>query len=101
MLDGFDATLIFPCCVPEGVAYAGAARQRGENVVAASSLAYDATAGKFEIWFRLPSIYDTDFVEQLKEAVAKYDIARIYCPVAVANVALMRLAREGQLTIPV
>src|SRR5712691_5100854 len=101
MLDCRDATLIFPCCVPEGVAYAGGARHRGEHVVAASSLAYDATAGKFETWFRLPSVYETDFAHHLHEAVAKYNIARIYCPVSVARIALTRLADEGKLSIPI
>ena len=100
MANGPDATLIFPCCVPEGLAYAGAARERGEKIVAASSLACDATAARFEIWFRLPSIYDGDFVRHLEGAVAKYDIARIYCPVSVAHVALSRLAREGKLSVP-
>jgi hypothetical protein len=100
MVDGLEATLIFPCCVPEGVAYAGAARERGEKVVAASSLACDATAGRFETWFRLPSVYDGDFVQHLEQAVGKYDIARIYCPVPVAYAALNRLAREGKLSVP-
>jgi hypothetical protein len=101
MLRGLEATLIFPCCVPDAVAYAAAARERGENVVAASSLAYDASANKFATWFRLPSIYDVDFSRQLSVAAAKYSIARIYSPVPVAHAALQRLARKGKISIPV
>ena len=101
MADGRKATLVFPCCVPEGVAYAAAARQRGEPVVASSSLSYDVTAGKFETWFRLPTVYDSDFVPQLRDAVARYDIARLYCPVATAHLALTRLWRQGELAIPI
>jgi hypothetical protein len=101
MQDRRDATLIFPCCVPEGVAYAGSARQRGEQVVAASSLPYDTTACEFETWFRLPSVYDSDFARRLQDAVTKYNIARIYCPVSVARIALMRLVHEGRLSIPI
>jgi hypothetical protein len=101
MADGHKATLIFPCCVPEGVAYAAAARRRREPVVAASSLAYDVTAGKFETWFWLPTIYDSDFVPRLQDAVARHNIAKLYCPVAAAHVALTRLFREGKLSIPI
>jgi hypothetical protein len=36
----------------------------------------------------------------LDQAVVKYDIARIYCPVPVAHAALSRLAREGKLSVP-
>jgi len=100
-MPGRNATLIFPCCVPEGAAYAAAARQRGETVVAASSLTCDLTAHKFENWFRLPTVYDGDFPRQLQDAVVKYDIARVYCPVAAAHVALTQLAREGRLSVPI
>jgi len=101
MSDRSNATLIFPSCVPGAEAYARAARQRGEYVVAASSLAYDLTSSKFEAWFRLPSVYASDFLQELDNAVAKFDIARIYCPVSAAHVALKRLAHEGKLPIPV
>src|SRR5262249_16307308 len=101
MLDRWDATLIFPCCVPEGVDYARDARQRGERVVAASSLAYDPTADRFETWLKLPSVYDGDFAQRLDEAVTTYAIARIFCSVPAAHVALTRLANEGKLSIPI
>src|SRR5215208_7350875 len=101
MSDRSNATLIFPSCVPGAEAYARAARQRGEYVVAASSLAYDLTSSKFEAWFRLPSVYASDFVQELNNAVTKFDFARIDCRVSAANVALKRLAHEGKLPIPV
>lgn len=94
-------TLIFPCCVPAAAQYAEAATQRGEKIVASSSLAFDETAKNFETWFRLPSVNDMDFAERLAEAVGKFDIERIYSPVLMAWVVLNRLAEEKRLSVPV
>ena len=95
------ATLIFPCCVPAGLAYADAARQRGEAVVAASSLAYDETASRYETWFQLPNVYDPSFVARLNEAVARYGIEQIYAPVSSAHWKLGRLAAAGEIGVRV
>jgi hypothetical protein len=95
------ATLIFPSSVPAAALYAKEARGRGEPVVASSSVSYDQTAGNFDTWFLLPSVHDPNFPQQLAEAIATHDIARIFCPVLVAYVALRRLAAEGVLSIPV
>lgn len=95
-----SATLIFPCCVPAGVRYAEEAGRRGERVVAASSLKYDETATKFETWFYLPSVHDEEFAERLDEAIAKYDIARVYCPVLTAYDVLRRCKADGRLSLP-
>jgi hypothetical protein len=94
-------TLIFPCSVPEAERYAKAAAQRGEEVVAASSLRYDVSAGKFRKWFFLPTVHDPEFPARLKEAIIEHDIARVFCPVLVADTVLKRLAAEGQLSVPV
>jgi hypothetical protein len=51
------ATLLFPCCVPEALAYAEEAARRGEPIVAASSLTFDETASQFPKWFPLPAVY--------------------------------------------
>jgi len=93
-------TLIFPCCVREGGVYAEAARDRGEQVVAASSLANDETAESFKTWFYLPPVHDESFVSCLDEAVVKYAIARIFCPVPVAHVVLCGLIADGKLSVP-
>src|ERR1700730_6033638 len=91
-------TLIFPCCVPDGEFYAEGAQHRAEQVVAASSLHYDETAEKFATWFYLPSVHDRDFPQRLDEAIARYGITSIFCPVPTARVVLDRLAAEGRLT---
>jgi hypothetical protein len=93
-------TLIFPACVPDGERYAEAARERGEHVVAASSLTYDETARKFDTWFFLPSIYADDFIDRLNEAIQTYGITRIYCPASVVYTGLRRLIAEAKLSVP-
>jgi hypothetical protein len=96
-----SATLIFPCCVPAGVLYAEEAERRGEQVVAASSLRYDETATKFETWFYLPSVHEDDFAQRLDEAIARYHIARVYCPVLTAYDLLLRWTAEGRFSLPI
>jgi hypothetical protein len=94
-------TLIFPCTVPASQSYAETAKQRGEQVVAASSLPHDQTAERFDTWFYLPNVHDKDFLSRLKEALETYNIDRIYCPVLIASIVLNRLAAEGHLTTPI
>jgi hypothetical protein len=96
-----SATLIFPCCVPAGLLYAEEAERRGEQVVAASSLRYDETAAKFATWFYLPSVHDADFAQRLDEAIAQYDIGRVYCPVLTAYDLLLRWTAEGRFSLPI
>ena len=98
--DDRPTTLIFPSCVADGELYAEAAQQRGEHVVAASSLTYDETARRFDTWFFLPSIYADDFIDRLNEAIHKYGITRIYCPVSVVYAVLSRLVAEARLSVP-
>lgn len=92
-------TLIFPCCVPDGAAYAEAARARGEPVVAASSLAYDATAPLFPAWMRLPSVYEPEFPAALRAVIKAHGITRIFAPVSGAHWVLQRMIRGGELDL--
>ena len=94
-------TLIFPCGVPAARAYADAARQRGEETVAASSLAYDESAARFDEWFYLPSVYDKNFAERLNAVVAENGIDRIFSPVSAAHWGITRLIAEGIVQVPI
>lgn len=93
-------TLIFPCGVPAARAYADAARQRGEETVAASSLAYDESAARFDEWLYLPSVYDKDFAERLNAVVAEKRIDRIFSPVSAAHWGITRLIAEEIVQVP-
>jgi hypothetical protein len=93
-------TLIFPSSVPAARAYAFAARQRGEPIIAASSLAYDDTAKQFEHWVFLPGVYDADFPQRLNDAIAAHGIERIFSPVSAAHWGISKLIREGIVKVP-
>jgi len=92
-------TLIFPCCVPEAIAYGEAALARGEIIIAASSLANDSTAQHFPAWFRLPSVYDPGFEAALDDAIKLHGVTRIFSAVSGANWVLQRLIRERSLPL--
>jgi hypothetical protein len=94
------ATLIFPCSVPDARAYAALARLRGEVTLAASSLAYDESAGQFERWIFLPSVYEKDFAEKLNAVIAEYGIDQIYSPVSAAHWGISSLIAEGIVRVP-
>lgn len=76
------ATLLFPSSTPDALSYYRTALAHGERVVAASSLRSDATAGSFDTWIHLPSIYEPTFTKRFLEAIDEHDIGRIYSPVA-------------------
>src|SRR5215203_174290 len=94
------ATLIFPSCGPGAEAYARAAKEHDESVIAASSLDFDGGAGRFDTWFKLPSVYAGNFLGELNQAVQKYGIGRIYCPVPAAHAALTRMAHDRKVRVP-
>jgi hypothetical protein len=93
------ATLLFPCCVPAAIAYAEAARGRGEKVVAASSLSFDETAPLFPTWFPLPTVYAPDFAAKLRDAIAAHGIERVFAPVSAAHWMLERLVARGEISL--
>jgi hypothetical protein len=77
-------TLIFPANVPAAARYAEEARQRGEGLVIATSVRGEETIN-FENLTMLPSIYDADFVDRLRDLIATHRIERIFSPVAVVR----------------
>lgn len=92
-------TLIFPCGVPAARSYADAARRRGEATLAASSLAYDESASRFENWIFLPSVYDESFPERLNATIAEHGIDRIFAPVSAAHWGISRLIADGSVDV--
>lgn len=75
------ATLVFPAVTQTAVDYLLAARQRGEKVVCAASVANDEIATEWGPLHRIPSIYDADFARQFNDLVASNSVGRIFCPV--------------------
>lgn len=73
-------TLIFPSSHSAAYGYYQQAMMNGEDVVCASSLAYDDTAYLYKTWFRLPSIYEEGFRDAILALLFENDIEKIYCP---------------------
>jgi SAM-dependent methyltransferase len=85
------ATLVFPGGIPESLAYAAAAAQRGEAVIGASSLASDPAAGAYPHWLRLPYIDEPGFADSLAMAIRDNGIARVFSAHQVVRRQLARM----------
>jgi hypothetical protein len=93
-------TLIFPCSIRAARLYGEAARQRGEAVIAASSIAYDESAAWFDQWIFLPAVYEKDFAQRLKAVIVEHGIDRIYAPVSAAHWGISKLIADGIIDVP-
>ncbi len=95
-----ETTLILCSSMPEALSYAREAINRGERIVASSSVAYDESAQHYPIWEFLPSVYEQDFLAALQSLIARHHITRIYCPNNFAHFTLLRLREEDKLKLP-
>lgn len=86
--------------MPEALSYAREAINRGERIVASSSVAYDESAKHYPVWEFLPSVYEQEFLEAFQSLVVRHHITRIYCPNNFAHFTLLRLREEGKLQLP-
>jgi len=75
-------TLIFPAITQSALDYLDAARRRGEQVVAASSIHDPHMENAFGKLSLLPYIYDEGFSQQFLAFASSQGIKRIYAPVA-------------------
>ena len=90
-------TLIFPSTVPEAQAEARRQRAAGERIIGAASLAPNHPEGTFDEWFRLPTIYEDDFVEALRSVITVTGAKTLIAPSAAVHSALAALAEDGRL----
>lgn len=95
-----SATLIMCCAMPDALAYAKKANERGERVIATSSLKYDESAQYYTHWEWLPSVYDVDFCTALDRLAKLHHITRIFCPHNIAHYSLLELQKQDKLHIP-
>ncbi len=92
-------TLVFPSTMTEAIDFSRQAKNRGERVLAASSLQTDETAKYYDEWVYLPLIYDEDFVPQFMAVVRQYGITHFYTPHAVVYTRVKKLVEEHDLEI--
>ncbi len=75
-----DTVLVFPCGLPDAIAYASEARLSGKRVIGASSLRFDPAASHYDDWLYLPYVHDDSFVAELTAAVAGAGITTVFTP---------------------
>jgi len=75
-----NSILIFPCGLPQSIAFLDQALANGLKVVGASSLRYDPQAHLYPKWVFLPYVTDAAFLSSLKNLIEKYDIHAIFSP---------------------
>lgn len=93
------ATLIFPAVNQTAVEYLKAARDRGEQVVCAASVANDEIAAEGGALHRLPSIYDEDFARSFLSLAGEQSICRLFCPVSTVYVFMAQFISVYRLEI--
>lgn len=96
---GSRSTLIFPAVNQAAVDFLIAARERGERTVCAASVANEEIAAEWGGSHRLPSIYDTDFVDRFLDVVQTQSVARVFCPVAAVHDFMCKFITEKHLDI--
>src|SRR5690348_16976455 len=94
--DGAMATLVFPALTQSALDYLDAARDRGEQVVAAASV-YDARmAEAYGGLTVLPYVYDAGFRQAFLDLIGANEIDAVYAPVASVHAFLEAfIAKEG------
>lgn len=94
-----NAILVFPATHPAGRDFVEAARERGEHVICASSVADAELEQELGQLLRLPHVHETDFQHRLLELVDRYRITGIYSPVAVVYSWLDKFIRTNDVPL--
>lgn len=72
--------LVFPAGLPDALRFRAEAEARGDTVIGASSLAFDAAQASYAHWDFLPFVHDEAFPAALSEVAARRNIDAIYAP---------------------
>lgn len=94
-----QATLVFPAIHPDGREYLEAARERYEDVVAASSVRDAEFAEELGELIVLPYVHDQAFPSLFLDLIRERNITRIYSPVVAVHSWLDRFISGNNLAI--
>lgn len=94
-----QAILVFPATHSDGQKYLEAARDRDENVVAASSEGDAELAGEIGELVMLPYVHEQTFPGLFMDLIKQRNITRVYAPVAAVYSWLDRFISENGLAI--
>ena len=77
-----EAVLVFPATHPDGMRFVEAGRERGQYVIAASSVWDASLAAQLGELIQLPYVHDQAFPTQFRQLIERCHITSIYAPVA-------------------
>lgn len=83
-----ETVLVFPCGLPDAVAFAAEARSAGKRVIGASSLRFDPAAVHYDDWHYLPYVHEADFRETLMRTLEKTGARAVFTPHDVVSTVL-------------
>jgi len=92
-----ETVLVFPATMARARQFIDQARERGDRVVGASSLAHDTPVSGCDAWGLLPFIDSPDFEDHLASLVADQGISLIYTPHLVVWRRLDEAIRGGRI----
>ena len=75
-----DVTLVFPAGLPGAQRYREQAQASGQQLIGASSLAFDPASGGYDTWATLPYIHEFDFAEAVGTLVDVHGVTAIFTP---------------------
>jgi len=95
------ATLIFPCAPDSCHKFYSEARERGENVVIASSVVSDLHDERYQTCSHhlLPYIYEKEFETLFLELIRQHNISQIFCPIPSVHVFVSQLIAKEKLNL--
>lgn len=93
------ATLVFPAVNQTAIEYLKSARQRGEPVICAASVANEEIAAECGGLHHLPSIYDEDFSRAFLTLVEEQFICHLFCPVSTVYAFMVQFISTHRLDI--
>jgi hypothetical protein len=91
--------LVFPATHPAGRDYFEAAKERGEQVIAASSIRDVELEAELGQLLHLPNVYEADFAQRFLELVQQYHVSSVYAPVTAVYSWLEKFIRNHAVQI--
>ena len=94
-----SAILVFPATHPAGRDFVEVAQERGEKVIAASSVLDAELEEELGHLLRLPHVHEPDFPSRFLELLETYRVSTIYAPVAVVYSWLDKFIRAENIPV--
>ena len=94
-----NTILIFPSSIAASLNFSHKAKNRGDKIIAASSVKSDETSKLYDQWILLPSIYENNFTEKFIDVIRKYKVTDFFTPHALVYNVVKKIINENDLNI--